>query len=343
MFIWKGWLKSHPFFVIDPLKIARIDKEPFHWSVENQAYVIYTIFSRKTVTLHRLNVWTFSENKYSLKDKNMKAYILKSRFIALVVTMLSAGNLMAYTAVADGDWTNPATWGGVAPSGTVSNQDIIIPSGIDVNRNTDATFSGLVNSFTVDGTLTSSTNRELTIQLGTLNGSVDISLQRIVFDGVLVTYSHSGANGTFEISRTGVSRLSPFSVADMSAELSVDDETALLNINLYPNPCADELNIDYVTTSGDQFTYEITDVAGKSYAVVRNGSNQMDVSALSKGAYFLRMTNTKTITWLSDSLLRNNLISNMRIPPGAIREGFFVVLHQKRKKRTTVTDTSWLS
>ena len=78
---------------------------------------------------------------------------------------------MAFTAVVDGNWSDAATWGGVAPSGNVSNQDIIIPSGIDVDLDIDVSFSGLLNNFTVDGTLTSSTGKQLSIQLGTFNGS----------------------------------------------------------------------------------------------------------------------------------------------------------------------------
>ncbi len=42
----------------------------------------------------------------------MKAMLLKLGFF--VLTIISANNLMAFTAVTDGDWTNPLTWGGVA-------------------------------------------------------------------------------------------------------------------------------------------------------------------------------------------------------------------------------------
>ena len=71
--------------------------------------------------------------------------------------------------------------------------------------------------------------------------------------------------------------------------MSVDEETALLSINLYPNPCTDGLNISY--DSKEQFTYQITDAAGRIYTTTDKGNNQLDVSGLSSGVYLLKMTN----------------------------------------------------
>ena len=102
----------------------------------------------------------------------------------------------------------------------------------------------------------------------------------------------TGANSTYEITRTGITSLSPFAVADGDAELSVD-ETALLTLNLYPNPCTDALNISYESNAGE-YVFEITDLAGRNYEVVHAGVNQMDVSALSTGTYLLKMTNAET-------------------------------------------------
>jgi hypothetical protein len=101
----------------------------------------------------------------------------------------------------------------------------------------------------------------------------------------------SGANSTYEIDRTGLTSLSPFTVADENSQLSVDEETALLNINLYPNPCIDGLNISY--DSNEQFTYQVTDAAGRVYAAADKGNNQLDVSGLSSGVYLLKMTNVE--------------------------------------------------
>jgi hypothetical protein len=135
---------------------------------------------------------------------------------------------MAFTAVADGDWTNPATWGGVAPSSDVSNQDIIIPSGMDVILNTDVTFSGLLNSFTVDGTLTSTSTNSLTIEMGTFSGSGDIDIQRIIFDGVLTAYSFSGDLTVNTFVNMGAA-LAMTSQATVSDSLNLDGGTLTLS------------------------------------------------------------------------------------------------------------------
>jgi hypothetical protein len=111
------------------------------------------------------------------------------------------------------------------------------------------------------------------------------------WDSQTSTSAVSGANSTYEITRTGLTSLSPFAVADEDAELIVD-ENELLTINLYPNPCTDVMNISY--EGANEYSYQVTDVAGRIYDVADNGSNQMDVSALSSGTYLLKITNTQT-------------------------------------------------
>lgn len=144
----------------------------------------------------------------------MKTSLLKSGLFVLVLTTLSAGRLLAFTAVTDGNWSDPATWGGTAPSSNVSNDNIVIPSGIDVTLDTDVTFSGLLNNFTVDGTLTGT--HWLHIQLGTFAGSGDVDIDRIEFSGLLATSSHTGdlMVKTFEISGSVLSLTSQLTVSD---------------------------------------------------------------------------------------------------------------------------------
>jgi len=158
----------------------------------------------------------------------MKTHLFKLGLVVALFSTMFTNKSWAFTAVASGDWTSAATWGGVAPSGDVNNQDIIIPSGIEVNLNTDVTFSGLLNSFTVDGTLTSSTNNWLSIELGTFNGSGDIDVHRIMFSGLLTSYTHSGelTANTFMNSGAVLVMTSQVSVAD---SLILDDGSVTLN------------------------------------------------------------------------------------------------------------------
>jgi type IX secretion system substrate protein len=103
----------------------------------------------------------------------------------------------------------------------------------------------------------------------------------------------AGANSTYEINRTGITSLSPFAVAEESTQLTVD-EMALLNINLYPNPCTDALNINYANANGIQYACQVTDIAGRNQDVVFTDNNQIDVSRLNQGTYLLKMTNPET-------------------------------------------------
>ncbi len=104
----------------------------------------------------------------------------------------------------------------------------------------------------------------------------------------------AGANSTYEINRTGITSLSPFAVAEESTQLTLNEETALLDVNLYPNPCNDELNISFTNANGDQYTCQVTDITGRKYDVVSTATNQIDVSGLSNGTYLLKMTNEAT-------------------------------------------------
>lgn len=120
----------------------------------------------------------------------MKNNLLKTALIAVLIALST--NLHAFTAVMSGAWSNAATWGGIGPGSTVSNQDIIIPSGITVDLDVEVDFSGLINSFTVDGTLNSTTSNGVTITSGTFAGAGTVDIQRLVFNGLLTTSTFSG-------------------------------------------------------------------------------------------------------------------------------------------------------
>ncbi|CAN5883122.1 hypothetical protein BH11BAC7_BH11BAC7_16790 [soil metagenome] len=121
----------------------------------------------------------------------MKTRLLKSAIVAVLIAIST--NMFAYTAVTSGPWSSATTWGGLAPGATVSNQDIIIPTGITVDLDIDVLFNGLINSFTVDGTLNSAGNFNVSIQAGAFAGSGNVDIHRLSFSGLLVTSSYSGS------------------------------------------------------------------------------------------------------------------------------------------------------
>lgn len=241
----------------------------------------------------------------------MKTIVLKLGFVVFVLMTISTNRLLAFTAVTDGDWTDPLTWGGVAPSGSVSNQDIIIPSGIDVNLNTNVTFSGLLNNFTVDGTLTSSTNSQLEIQTGTFSGSGDIDIQRIVFSGLLVSYSYTGdmTVNTFMNSGSIIAFTSQVTVTD---SLHLDDGTLTLNTgsNLALSTNAKVVRNDgSLATTGGIFNsggaYHVHYIGGSKTSGIEINSLNMQNADISLD------DNASVLTLGSDLMVHGNLQLNM--------------------------------
>ena len=243
----------------------------------------------------------------------MKTMLLKMGFLVLFLTTISTNKLLAFTAVTDGDWTDPVTWGGVAPSGNVSNQDIIIPSGIDVNMNTNVTFSGLLNNLTVDGTLTSSTNSGLEIQNGTFSGSGSVDIQRIVFSGLLVSYSYAGdmSVNTFVNSGSVIAFTSQVTVTD---SLHLDDGTLTLNTgaNLSLNANAKVVRNDgSLATTGGIFNsagaYHVHYIGGSKTSGIEINSLNMQNADISLD------DNTSVLTLGSDLMVHGVLQLNAGI------------------------------
>ncbi len=242
----------------------------------------------------------------------MRTTLLKAGFILILSTLFTTQSF-AFTAVTNGDWTDPATWGGTAPTGTVSGDNIVIPSGITVNLNTNVTFSGLLNNFTVDGTLNSSGTSWLEIQTGTFAGSGDIDIQRIEFSGLLVTYSFSGdmTVNTFANSGSILGITAQISVAD---SLYLEDGTLTLNTggNLMVNADSKIVrDAGSLATSGGIFNaggaYHVHYIGGSKTSGIEINSPNMQDAVISLD------DNTDVVTLGSDLMVHGNLQLNTGI------------------------------
>jgi len=120
----------------------------------------------------------------------MKKIILSLAFVGSLLA--NTTSLNAFTAVTSGSWSNALTWGGVGPGSTVSNQDIVIPNGITVDLDMNVRFNGLLNSFSVTGTLMSTGSNDLEIMNGTLTGSGNITLGKMTMGTASAIYSFAG-------------------------------------------------------------------------------------------------------------------------------------------------------
>lgn len=245
----------------------------------------------------------------------MKTILLKLGFF--VLTIISTNNLLAFTAVTDGNWSDPLTWGGTAPTGNVSNQNIIIPSGIEVNLDIDVVFSGLLNNFTVDGTLNSSSNKQLAIQSGTFSGSGDVDVQRIEFSGLLTTCTHSGEMTVNSFVNTGAI-LVITSQLTVSDSLNLDGGSLTLNTgaNLMVNANATIVrNNGSLATSGGVFNsggaYHVRYIGGaKTTGIEINSSSLQNVD--------ISMDNNTTVLTMGSNLQTHG---NLQLNTGILSVG----------------------
>jgi hypothetical protein len=103
----------------------------------------------------------------------------------------------------------------------------------------------------------------------------------------------AGANGTFELGRTGITSLSPFAVADASAPVGIkNNKGGSIGFEIYPNPAKDVLILETAATM-QGYKYEVIDVTGK---LVKAGTTDqtsfmVDVASLKPGYYFIKVIN----------------------------------------------------
>ncbi len=149
------------------------------------------------------------------------------------VTMVLVTNLLyknahsaSFMAVASGAWSSSTTWGGSAPSGTISGDQIRIPTGITVTMDNDVTLNGTLASLEVQGTLTA-TAGTLTMASGTLLGAGTISLGKVMLNtGSVFTFTGSISVNEF---KAGIANL--FTTAQILVKEKLIMNAGLLTIN----------------------------------------------------------------------------------------------------------------
>ncbi|HXP49667.1 MAG TPA: hypothetical protein VN922_06935, partial [Bacteroidia bacterium] len=97
-----------------------------------------------------------------------------------------------YTAVASGNWSSSATWGGTAPHFTLGATDqVTIGAGLTVTMDSTVVVNGLLAQISVNGTLTSATN-SIILTTGTIAGTGTISANNVVLN-TGSTFSFAGS------------------------------------------------------------------------------------------------------------------------------------------------------
>lgn len=104
------------------------------------------------------------------------------------------------------------------------------------------------------------------------------------------------ADGRYELSRSGVSSLSPFAVFDSTTAVGVD-EAEELTVSFYPNPTIDVLTYNLNGANGNT-NIDLFDMNGKVVAsdIAQGTRGTMDVSNLPAGIYTVRIVNENSVT-----------------------------------------------
>ena len=227
--------------------------------------------------------------------------------IALGILISGAAN--AFTAVTSGNWSSAATWGGIAPGNNVSSADIIIPSGITVTLDADVTFSGLLNQFQVNGTLSSSSMNKLTLTLGVLSGAGNISIHKVVFANI-ATATFAGTMAVDEL-HNSTSSLAFVATANVADSLVLETGSLMLNTNSNLSMMSNgtiRVNSGSLGISGGVFTssnsYNVMYVGGsKTSGIELGGSGVQNV-------YVDMSSNTASLSLSSDYTVSSTMNVN---------------------------------
>lgn len=235
----------------------------------------------------------------------MKKHLLNFKKMCVLTFVLICGVANAFTAVTSGAWSSAATWGGTAPGPNVSSNDIIIPSGITVNLDMDVTFSGVLNTFSVSGTLSGNANGVI-MQSGTLSGNGTISILRLQFNSL----SAAAFTGTMNLSRMVNSGLSLgfVAVANVTDSLILQAGSLVLNTNsnlTMMTGSTIRVNSGSMSVSGGLFG------TGNNYNVLYVGSSKTTGIELN-GTMLQNVTlnlnsNSESLTLNSNTSVANNL------------------------------------
>ncbi|MBA3680934.1 MAG: T9SS type A sorting domain-containing protein [Bacteroidetes bacterium] len=240
----------------------------------------------------------------------MKKQLLNLKIAAIAVGIFFTTTASAaFTAVTSGNWSSATTWGGIAPTATVLNQDITIPSGITVTLDADVTFTGLLNSFAVNGTLSNTSSNGITITQGALSGNGTISVNRLSF----TTLGTSSFSGNLNLKRliNSTTILAFTAIANVADTLELEGGNILLNTNAnltMQSNSTIKINNGSITIGGGIFN------TNNAYNVMYVGTSkttgiELNTSTL-QHVYLQMNNNNQTVTLNNNMIVNGNLNSN---------------------------------
>lgn len=126
----------------------------------------------------------------------MKKKVQNPLMALLTASLLMVGSIAygaTYTAVASGNWSSAATWGGSAPPFNVTGADQInVGVGITVTMDQNVTLNNALADIDVAGTLTGASNVKLEVVTGNLTGAGNINASNVALDAA-GTFNFTGS------------------------------------------------------------------------------------------------------------------------------------------------------
>src|SRR6185312_6862988 len=141
------------------------------------------------------------------------------KIVSLLAGLLMVGSVAfgaTYTAVASGNWSSAATWGGSAPPFNVTGADQInVGIGLTVNMDQNVTLNNALASLYVGGTLTGSSNVRLNLASGSIAGSGSITTSSVMLNvGGFFNFSGSLTADTLTNAIVSLNNSSQISIND---------------------------------------------------------------------------------------------------------------------------------
>lgn len=99
----------------------------------------------------------------------------------------------------------------------------------------------------------------------------------------------------FQSANPGTDASSTKSYAAFSLNTSLEDASFVENLNVYPNPVADILNIDMKIKAGTEYEVFVTNTMGAPVTTITQNTNFINVANLAAGMYFLNVKTNEGI------------------------------------------------
>ncbi|MGP8215512.1 MAG: T9SS type A sorting domain-containing protein [Bacteroidia bacterium] len=238
----------------------------------------------------------------------MKTNLLKSKKIGVMLcaALLCSGFVSgaSFTAIASGNWSSTATWGGSAPPFTLGAADeVTIGAGLTVTMDSTVTVNGLLAQVSVNGTLSSATN-SLILTSGTISGDGTINANSIMLNtGGTFSFSGSVTANTFTNS---VASLSSSAVIMVNNTLNLTGIISIQTAGSLTMGGGSVINIQGGSLSVNGGTLGLTSAYAVNY-ITASTTAGMELSGSGLTNVTVNVSSTNTVTLGSNVTVNDSL------------------------------------